>query len=67
MHNKRISEGGELWTAARRARVTMTDLAAFLGVTRPTVYKWLVYRPETMPIGRYMATKDYIERRAAAL
>lgn len=67
MHNARISEGGELWTAARRAKVTMTDLAAFLGVSRPTVYKYLVYKPESMPVGRYMAAKDYIERRAAAL
>ena len=50
MHNTRISEGGELWTAARRAKVTMTDLAAFLGVSRPTVYKYLVYKPESMPV-----------------
>lgn len=67
MHNTRISEGGELWTAARRAKVTMTDLAAFLGVSRPTVYKYLVYKPESMPVGRYMAAKDYIAERAAAL
>ena len=67
MHNTRINEGGELWTAARRAKVTMTDLAAFLGVSRPTVYKYLVYKPESMPVGRYMAAKDYIAERAAAL